>query len=481
MKNEQIKGNSLSESLLNKNVYYVLLTSREDSSLLRGDIALARKSFFEKGRKKVKAKRDTFRDGVEGKLQFKLKRRNLKWKRTESKVTTEECFKNRGIFTIASRDLNGSLISKISYNKNMLWIKTEYFGINDFVNAELIFKPIATENAIERFEYDKVKKNYVSTMLCPTPYEFSSELESIAASKLVGDMLLVSMEGGEYIYSTKEDIKEREKLLAEIKENGSVLGTVWATEIEEEIPAEEPKAEEPNEVKTETEEFPLDAEEKDIEEKPLPVKAKVEVDESEGADGSEAYGEKLIYTGTLIEGKRNGRGRTDRKSGLTAFDGEYLDNKRDGFGCSYYKNGNLSYAGFWKEDKKNGMGVSFRNSDHAVQITSWNDGKPESHTSIFDNEGYLKYTGNIKDGVKNGLCITYNKDEGGLFAGKWLQNGESGCGALFDSEGSLVYAGFLKDGKRHGQGTEFDKDGEIIFTGTFENDKYSKGTLYKKI
>ena len=363
----------------------------------------------------------------------------------------------------------------------MLWIKTEYFGIGDFVNAELIFKPVATENAVERFEYDKVKKNYVSTMLYPTPYEFSSELESAVASKLVGDMLLVSMEGGEYIYSTKEDIVEREKLLAEIKENGSVLGTVWTTEIVEETPAEEAKTEESKTETAPSEEFPLDTEEKETEEKPVPVKAKVEVDETEGADGSETYGEKLVYTGTLIEGKRNGRGRTDRKSGLTAFDGEYLDNKRDGFGCSYYKNGNLSYAGFWKEDKKNGMGVSFRNSDHAVQITSWKEGKPESHTSIFDSEGYLKYTGNIKDGVKSGICVTYNKEEGGLFAGKWLQNGEVGSGALFDSEGNLVYAGFLKDGIKHGQGTEFDKNGEVIFTGTFENGEYKTGTLYKKI
>ena len=44
-----------------------------------------------------------------------------------------------------------------------------------------------------------------------------------------------------------------------------------------------------------------------------------------------------------------------------------------------------------------------------------------------------------------------------------------------------MYAGFLKDGKREGQGTEFDKNGEVVFTGTFKNDEYASGTLYKKI
>lgn len=498
MKNEQFTKNSISESLLNKNVYYAMLSSRENLNALRGDIALMRKSFYENGRKSVKINKETERNGVKGQLDAKLSRHNFNYKRVEGAIATEECYKNSGVYTLAVRDLNGYIRSKIFYNKNLLWIKTEYYGINDFVNAELIFKPVNTENAVERFEYDPVRKNYVSTMLYPTPYSYASEEESIINSKASAEMFIISMEGGDFAYLTRGEIENREKLLSEINEKGSVLNSVWVTEAEAPVTEEETKAEETaEEMKAEPENKAevtvnepeaapesnseiIDKPEEtalEAEVKPEIIQAKIEIDETSGSDNSE----KLVYTGTLIEGKRNGRGRTDRKSGLTAYDGEYLDNKRNGFGCSYYKNGNLSYAGFWKDDKKDGMGVSFRNSDHAVQITNWKEGKPESHTTIFDNDGHLKYTGKIVDGVKKGLSVAYDKEKGGFFAGKWLQNGESGCGALFDSEGNLIYAGFLKDGKREGQGTEFDKNGEVIFTGTFKNDEYASGTLYKKI
>ena len=430
MKNEQLKGNSISESLLNKNTYYVLLSSREIGANLRCDIAMLRKAFFENKRKTLKIAKEVTTSGVEGYLTGKITKNSLTWKKTEGGINTEECYKNKGVYVLVNRDLNGNIKNKIYYNKNMLWIKTEYFSVNDFANAEIIFKPVNTENAIERFTYDREKKNYVSTLLYPIPYDAGSEERSLLDAALPEEKLLVSTEDGEFIYCAKSELEGHTKLQEDIKESINFLNSVWQSEnitdiepvsepevktteitdeneipetnqekaLPEETKEEEASPEETNieetakEIKAESESPSLCEENTEIiaetkenipeeqtkdeiipqEETAEPKMGKLEIEETYTSDNGEKYGEKLVYTGTLIEGKRNGRGRTDRKSGLTAFDGEYSDNKREGFGCSYYKNGNLSYAGFWKDDKKNGMGVSFRNSDSQPLVNNYN-------------------------------------------------------------------------------------------------------------
>ena len=125
MKNEQLAPNSISESLLNKNVYHVLLSSRENPSNLKGDLALLRKKFFENKRKGTKIQEEISKNGVNGKINGKLSRHNFVWKKHEGGIITEECFKNSGTYTLLIRDFNGAIRSKIFFNKNMLWLKTE--------------------------------------------------------------------------------------------------------------------------------------------------------------------------------------------------------------------------------------------------------------------------------------------------------------------------------------------------------------------
>ena len=186
------------------------------------------------------------------------------------------------------------------------------------------------------------------------------------------------------------------------------------------------------------------------------------------------------FRGTVLEGKISGRGRTEQRSGLTVYDGEYVDGKREGFGSYYYKDGSLCYAGFWKEDKKDGLGVSFRSSDHALHISNWKDGAPGEFVSLFDSEGNLRYSGRIENGKKEGAGITYNGTDGSVLIGKWKDGEPTGQGALFDREGNLLYTGAWKDGVRCGSGTEFDENGEIVFSGEWKDGKYHNGILYKR-
>lgn len=140
--------------------------------------------------------------------------------------------------------------------------------------------------------------------------------------------------------------------------------------------------------------------------------------------------ESYIYFGKVIDGLRQGRGRTQMQNGCTAYEGDYLDDKRDGFGAYYYKSGKICYVGGWKANKREGVGVS------------------------------------------------YSSQDGSIFIGKWKDNIPTGSGAAFDADGRLIYTGEWKDGLRHGRGTEY-KNGEVVFTGEFREDKYYSG--YKHI
>ncbi len=102
--------------------------------------------------------------------------------------------------------------------------------------------------------------------------------------------------------------------------------------------------------------------------------------DSEGAPLSAESG--AGYCGSILDGRISGRGRTEQPNGLTAYDGDYMDGKRHGFGSYYYKDGALCYAGFWKDDRKDGVGVSFRNSDHALHVAPWEEGRPGKFASL---------------------------------------------------------------------------------------------------
>lgn len=191
--------------------------------------------------------------------------------------------------------------------------------------------------------------------------------------------------------------------------------------------------------------------------------------------------ESYLYFGKLIDGLRQGRGRTEMENGYTVYEGNYRDDKRDGFGAYYYKSGQICYIGDWKENKRDGVGVSYTPHGDTIHVGKWRDDAPAGTGAIFDSDGNLSFAGRIEQGLRQGVGISYHTDDGAIFVGKWKDNIPTGKGSEFDREGNLIYTGMWKDGKRHGFGTEYDKEGNVIFTGEWENDQYADGVLYQKI
>jgi hypothetical protein len=117
--------------------------------------------------------------------------------------------------------------------------------------------------------------------------------------------------------------------------------------------------------------------------------------------------ESYLYFGKLLEGLRQGRGRTATPDGRTAYEGNYRDDMRDGFGVYYYKSGALCYAGEWKRNLRDGLGVAFGAKDGSIFVGNWKNGTATGSGSEFDMRGRLTYTGEWKNGRRHGYGTEY--------------------------------------------------------------------------
>lgn len=189
--------------------------------------------------------------------------------------------------------------------------------------------------------------------------------------------------------------------------------------------------------------------------------------------------ESYLYFGNLIDGLRQGRGRTQMANGGTAYEGDYVNDKRNGFGAYYYNTGRICYVGDWKENKRDGVGVSFRPQDSSMYVSRWKDDKPVGTASVFDRNGNLMFAGKIEQGERQGVGVSYNAEDGAVFVGKWKDNIPTGEGSAFDCEGNLLYTGGWKDGRRHGMGTEYSKEGAEVFVGLWEDNRRVRGIIYE--
>lgn len=128
-----------------------------------------------------------------------------------------------------------------------------------------------------------------------------------------------------------------------------------------------------------------------------------------------------IYSGQIVDDKRNGKGKFTWKNG-DVYDGEWKDNKMNGQGKLSYANKN-EYTGEFVDGKKEGQGIF-----------------------IWNIAGKDKYDGQWKDDKMNGQG-KYYFESGAIYDGEWANN------------------------KMNGQGKYTSKDGKIL-DGKWENNNY---------
>lgn len=153
------------------------------------------------------------------------------------------------------------------------------------------------------------------------------------------------------------------------------------------------------------------------------------------------YNEVYDYIGAVQDGKPNGKGTANFKSGIK-YVGDFKNGFRDGQGTVTFKDG-AKYVGGFKGDKKVGFGTY-----------TWADGG--------------KYAGDWTDNKMHGKG-TYTFTDGSKYVGDWVSDYMQGNGIYYYKDGSR-YDGQWKNDKRHGWGKYYNAKGVLEYEGRYEND-----------
>lgn len=182
------------------------------------------------------------------------------------------------------------------------------------------------------------------------------------------------------------------------------------------------------------------------------------------------------YFGPLLEGQRQGQGRTQMENGHTAYEGGFLKDKRDGFGTYYYRSGKLCYAGHWKQNQRDGFGVSFSARDGSLFVGQWKDNRPTGMGAAFDARGELTYYGGWLDGVRDGQGTEYRAGKV-VYEGAWQHGSYSGRGCLHLPDGGTL-TGAFRAGRANGACEQRSASGELVRTGVWKDGAFVSGVHY---
>ena len=531
-----VASSAMSLSLLARNVYCVCFADRDSLDILRGELALARERYFTGGCKTLRVgKREVIR-GFEGKLQGKLSRRGFFWRKSAHNVTgtgnllLEEAFDQKGGYLLVNRDFRNIIASRVFFNKALAWLKSEYYEPWDTHNARVIFKPVDSDDLVERFDWDAAKKRYRSTMLYPVPYLEGDAGQSLLNAQFGEPKLLVSTGEGMFCYCPKEEAQRRKEALADLRRGTLVILPAWEVKegslttpgepepegpditfssLEEYAHIQEPPVKELPAVAAPGEEaIPEEPALQEEMEAPAPEEAVVEApvpgeeaapavseepapqEEMEATAPEEAAGERPLPEEAAPSGEApaaqeeraqepapqaESAGPAEEPSPWEpqdAEDREILQAAREAAGIQTQglspTNG-PSYRGELREGLPWGQGRTEQPNGRTSYEGEFRAGKREGFGAYYYKNGSLCYAGSWKEDKKDGLGVSFRESDHILHIAKWKEGAPGEFVSLFDKEGNLRYGGRIEDGKKQGAGVSYNAADGTVFVGKWQD------------
>lgn len=512
-----VASSAMSLSLLARNVYCVCFADRDSLDILRGELALARERYFTGGCKTLRVgKREVIR-GFEGKLQGKLSRRGFFWRKSAHNVTgtgnllLEEAFDQKGGYLLVNRDFRNIIASRVFFNKALAWLKSEYYEPWDTHNARVIFKPVDSDDLVERFDWDAAKKRYRSTMLYPVPYLEGDAGQSLLNAQFGEPKLLVSTGEGMFCYCPKEEAQRRKEALADLRRGTLVILPAWEVKEGSLAAPGEPEPEGPDITFSSLEEYahiqeppvkdlPAVAapEEETIVEAPVPgeetapavpeepaPQEEVEVTAPEEAAGERPLPEEAAPSGEAPAAQEEraqepapqaeSAGPAEEPSPWEpqdAEDREILQAAREAAGVQTQglspANG-PSYRGELREGLPWGQGRTEQPNGRTSYEGEFRAGKREGFGAYYYKNGSLCYAGSWKEDKKDGLGVSFRESDHILHIAKWKEGAPGEFVSLFDKEGNLRYGGRIEDGKKQGAGVSYNAADGTVFVGKWQD------------
>lgn len=512
-----VESSAMSLSLLARNVYCVCFADRDSLDILRGELALARERYFTGGCKTLRVgKREVIR-GFEGKLQGKLSRRGFFWRKSAHNVTgtgnllLEEAFDQKGGYLLVNRDFRNIIASRVFFNKALAWLKSEYYEPWDTHNARVIFKPVDSDDLVERFDWDAAKKRYRSTMLYPVPYLEGDAGQSLLNAQFGEPKLLVSTGEGMFCYCPKEEAQRRKQALADLRQGTLVILPAWEVKEGSLAAPGEPEPEGPDITFSSLEEYAhiqeppvkelpaMEApEEETIVEAPVPGEETAPAvpeepapqEEMEVTAPEEAAGERPLPEAEAPSGEApaaqeeraqepapqaESAGPAEEPSPWEpqdAEDREILQAAREAAGVQTQglspANG-PSYRGELREGLPWGQGRTEQPNGRTSYEGEFRAGKREGFGAYYYKNGSLCYAGSWKEDKKDGLGVSFRESDHILHIAKWKEGAPGEFVSLFDKEGNLRYGGRIEDGKKQGAGVSYNAADGTVFVGKWQD------------
>lgn len=504
-----VASSAMSLSLLARNVYCVCFADRDSLDILRGELALARERYFTGGCKTLRVgKREVIR-GFEGKLQGKLSRRGFFWRKSAHNVTgtgnllLEEAFDQKGGYLLVNRDFRNIIASRVFFNKALAWLKSEYYEPWDTHNARVIFKPVDSDDLVERFDWDAAKKRYRSTMLYPVPYLEGDAGQSLLNAQFGEPKLLVSTGEGMFCYCPKEEAQRRKQALADLRQGTLVILPAWEVKEGSLAAPGEPEPEGPDITFSSLEEYAhiqeppvkelpaMEApEEETIVKTPVPGEETAPAVPEEPAPQEEV--EATVPEEAIAESSVPGEeaapavseepapqaesaGPAEEPSPWEpqdAEDREILQAAREAAGIQTQglspTNG-PSYRGELREGLPWGQGRTEQPNGRTSYEGEFRAGKREGFGAYYYKNGSLCYAGSWKEDKKDGLGVSFRESDHILHIAKWKEGAPGEFVSLFDKEGNLRYGGRIEDGKKQGAGVSYNAADGTVFVGKWQD------------
>ncbi len=131
-----------------------------------------------------------------------------------------------------------------------------------------------------------------------------------------------------------------------------------------------------------------------------------------------SYDSGAVYTGTLLKGKKHGKGTLVYPNG-EKYVGTWADGKKHGFGVYSFPDGE-EYTGEWKNGRRHGPGTyTWQNGDTIKG--QWDNGEFKAGSGTYNFPDGDIYKGQWRNNMMWGFGI-YTTAEGREFAGYWEQN-----------------------------------------------------------
>ena len=500
---------SASTSLLARHVYCVCFPQRDGLDFLHGELARARESFYTGGAKAVRiSRRETIR-GYEGKLRGKLSRRGFFWRKTVGPVagakkrTLEESFDQPGGTLLVTRDFQGLIKSRVFFDKNHRWIRSEYYEPWDNQQARVTFKPVEASSDVERFDWDRGQQRCRSTLLSPVAYEEGTSAQSLANARFGEPQLLVSTEEGVFCYCPPQEAQARQAAAKELQGGAVFLLPAW--EVREGSLAQEEEGplvtfssledyahlEEPSFKASPAPEKPApvqeaasapNAPEKEEEQSPAP---KTETTSEEPAPEQETA------SSPNISGKKEGQPSAPKAEAASekpapvqeAVSAPVAPEKEEEQPPAWQENQEdreiLERARAASQSNHVSTGASAGAQGVRVRtqgpggLTAYEgefrNGKRDGFGSCYDANGDLSYAGFWKGDKKDGLGVSFREGDHVLHISHWNEGTPGEFVSLFDQQGNLRYGGRMENGKKQGAGVSYKQEDGTVFVGQWKD------------